>query len=61
MNTPQFLAPTQRFLSLALAAVLTAGVLASLAAQATETHASALAQAVSAQQLCAAQPGAERS
>jgi len=60
MTTPQFIVPTQRFLSLALAALLTAGVLASLAAQASESHATALAQAGSVQQLCAAQPGAER-
>jgi hypothetical protein len=61
MTTSQFLAPTHRFFSLALAALLTAGVLASLAAQATESHATALAEAGNAQQLCAAQPGAQRS
>jgi len=60
MTTPQFLAPTQRAFSLALATLLTAGVLASLAAQSSETHASVLSQAGGAQQLCAAQPGAER-
>ncbi|OYV01652.1 MAG: hypothetical protein CFE45_03885 [Burkholderiales bacterium PBB5] len=60
MTTPQFIVPTQRFFSLALATLLTVGVLASLAAQASESRATALAQAGSAQQLCATQPGAER-
>ncbi len=55
MHTPRLLPLGQQLFSLALAALVTAGVLLSLGAQADQQHAGALlAQAGSQQQACAA-------
>jgi hypothetical protein len=61
MTTPKTLAPLQELASFALAAVMTAGVLLSLGAQADTQHADALAAAQgSSQHLCAAPQRSDR-
>jgi hypothetical protein len=61
MTTPKTLAPLQQLASFALAAVMTAGVLLSLGAQADTQHADALAAAQgSSQHLCAAPQRSDR-
>jgi hypothetical protein len=61
MTTPKTLAPLQQLASFALAAVMTAGVLLSLGAQADTQHADALAAAQgSSQYLCAAPQRSDR-
>jgi hypothetical protein len=64
MNTPRLIAAPQQILCFGLAALLTAGMLLSLGAQADERHADALAQnaqGASSAQLCILQAGAARS
>jgi hypothetical protein len=64
MNAPRLIAAPQQLLSFGLAVLFTATVLLSLGAQADERHADAMAQsgpAAASAQLCAVQPGAERS
>jgi hypothetical protein len=62
MNALKTIAPLQQIAALAIAAVLTSGLLASLSAQADTTHAAALAIAqVNAQLACAAPQRAARS
>ena len=61
MTTPKTLAPLQQLASFALAAVMTAGVLLSLGAQADTQQADALAAAQgSSQHLCAAPQRSDR-
>ena len=61
MTTPKTLAPLQQLASFALAAVMTAGGLLSLGAQADTQHADALAAAQgSSQHLCAAPQRSDR-
>jgi hypothetical protein len=53
MNSPRLIATGQQIVSLTLAALVTSAVLLSLAAQADERHADALAQVSPAARLCA--------
>jgi len=64
MNVPRLIAAPQQLLSFGLAALFTTAVLLSLGAQADERHAEAMAQTApgaASAQLCAVQPGADRS
>lgn len=61
MTSPRLIATAQQIVSLTLAALVTSAVLLSLAAQADQQHADALAQTAQTARLCATAPAGARS